>query len=77
MTADQVTAELQRLVPVPWQWEVKEHGVNSFLAAFPDAMELARMDEFGFGEAKINSRSGIRPSVVWERCPKINGPVVQ
>jgi hypothetical protein len=30
-------AELQRLVPIPWQWEVKKHGDNSFLTVFPNA----------------------------------------
>ena len=47
LTMDQVKGELERLVPIPWQWELKEHGDNAFLTVFPNAMELARMDEFG------------------------------
>jgi hypothetical protein len=56
LTTDDVIGEVQRLVPIPWQWEVKKHGHNSFLTLFPNAMELARMDEFG--EVKVKNRPG-------------------
>jgi hypothetical protein len=56
LTAEQVQGELERLVPVTWQWEVKEHGANSFLTAFPNAMELALME---FGDVKVKNCLGI------------------
>jgi len=50
LTMDQVKGELERLVPISWQWD----GNNAFLTVFPNAMELVRMDEFG--EVKIKNR---------------------
>ncbi|XP_062193487.1 uncharacterized protein LOC133896859 [Phragmites australis] len=47
MSVPQVIAELERLVPVKWAWEVKEQGIDAFLIAFPNEVERHRMVEFG------------------------------
>ncbi|KAJ1281684.1 hypothetical protein BS78_04G324700 [Paspalum vaginatum] len=57
LTIDQVKGELERLVPITWQWEIKEHGENEFLTVFPNALELARLQEFG--EAKVKNHPGL------------------
>ncbi|WVZ90621.1 LOW QUALITY PROTEIN: hypothetical protein U9M48_036906 [Paspalum notatum var. saurae] len=59
LSADQVKAELERLVPVPWEWDIKEHGENTFLTVFPSAMELARLHEFGEAKVKNHPEDGI------------------
>ncbi|WVZ81053.1 hypothetical protein U9M48_028479, partial [Paspalum notatum var. saurae] len=61
LSAEQVKGELERLVPVSWQWEVKEHKENQFLTNFPSAQELARLQEFG--EAKVKNHQGSLLSV--------------
>jgi hypothetical protein len=53
ITKDEVKGELERLVPIQWQWDIKDHGTNEFLTVFPNTMELARMEEFG--EVKVKN----------------------
>jgi hypothetical protein len=57
ITKDEVKGELERLVPIQWQWDIKDHGTNEFLTVFPNTMELARMEEFG--EVKVKNRPGL------------------
>uniref|UniRef100_A0A0A9DMP9 DUF4283 domain-containing protein n=1 Tax=Arundo donax TaxID=35708 RepID=A0A0A9DMP9_ARUDO len=54
----QVVVELERLSPLNWTWEVKEHEDNSMLVSFPNAMELHRMVEFG--ELNVKNRPGVK-----------------
>jgi hypothetical protein len=39
ITKDEVKGELERLVPIQWQWDIKDHGINEFLTVFPNTME--------------------------------------
>lgn len=55
LTTDEIIGELQRLVPIPWQWEVKSM-VIIHSSLFSLMLELARMDEFG--EVKVKNRPG-------------------
>jgi hypothetical protein len=47
LTLQEVTAELQRLIPGGWIWNVEAVGNNGFCTVFPSRAELMRMVEWG------------------------------
>ena len=40
LSADQLVLQLRRVVPVKWNWELKELGEDEFLTQFPSKAEL-------------------------------------
>ena len=45
-------SELQRIIPGKWQWEIKEHDDNSFIAEFPKKIEKQRAVAFGGADVR-------------------------
>jgi hypothetical protein len=48
LNVQNVTSELERLIPGTWKWHVEEVGTNSFETIFPSRAELRRMVEWGW-----------------------------
>jgi hypothetical protein len=44
VNADLLKAELSRILPVEWDWEIKEQGEKSYIVPFPCKSELDRME---------------------------------
>jgi len=43
LSAKLLRSELARIIPVRWDWEVQEQGVNSYVVLVPSTTELERM----------------------------------
>jgi hypothetical protein len=43
MNADLVKTNLERMIPMKWDWVVRQHNENSFIFPFPSKVELQRM----------------------------------
>ena len=43
VSANLLRFELARIIPVRWDWEVQDHGANSYVVPFPSTAELERM----------------------------------
>jgi hypothetical protein len=43
VNAQLIRSELARIIPVRWDWKVKELGSKSFVVPFPSNEELERM----------------------------------
>ena len=52
LSADQLVLQLRRVVPVKWNWELKELGDDEFLTQFPSKAELLRSIAYGGADAK-------------------------
>ena len=52
LSADQLVLQLRRVVPVKWNWELKELGKDEFLTQFPSKAELLRSIAYGGADAK-------------------------
>ena len=52
LSADQLVLQLRRVVPVKWNWELKEVGEGEFLTQFPSKSELHRSIAYGRADAK-------------------------
>jgi hypothetical protein len=55
LSAQGVVAELQRLIPGDWKWNIEEAGSHSFRTVFPLKNELLRMVEWGVVQAKFQN----------------------
>ena len=61
LNKDQIQTELQRIFPRKWQWEIKEHDDNSFIAEFPKKIEKQRAVAFGGADVRAEGvPSGMR-----------------
>ena len=61
LNKDQIQSELQRIFPGKWQWEIKEHDDNSFIAEFPKKIEKQRAVAFGGADVRAEGvPSGMR-----------------
>jgi hypothetical protein len=65
MNVNQVTSEMERLIPGKWTWAVEEVGSNTFKTNFPSKSEMLRMINWGTIQSKdrqaklvIEERSG-------------------
>jgi hypothetical protein len=65
MNVNQVTSEMERLIPGKWTWVVEEVGSNTFKTNFPSKSEMHRMINWGTIQSKdrqaklvIEERSG-------------------
>lgn len=52
LTSEQVQAQLQRIIPVKWKWEVSVQEDNSFVTKFASKLELQRAINFGGADVK-------------------------
>jgi hypothetical protein len=76
LSVQNVIAELQRLIPGGWVWNVEEVGNNSFRTVFPSRAELLRMVEWGvvhskFQNAKLKIEERMVDSEVRYVLPKL------
>lgn len=55
LSADQVTAQLQRVVSSRWKWEPIPHEKDSFIVPFPSKNELQRAMAFGGADVRGSS----------------------
>jgi hypothetical protein len=63
LTVPNIIAELERLIPGTWKWNVEANGKNSFKTVFPSKSELQWMVEWGwytpnFRVLRLRSRRG-------------------
>jgi len=52
LSGDQLIMQLKRVVPVKWNWELKDPGEGKFLTQFPSKTELQRSIAYGGADAK-------------------------
>jgi len=52
LSGDQLIMQLKRVVPVKWNWELKDPGEGKFLTQFPSKTELQRSITYGGADAK-------------------------
>lgn len=43
LNADLVKTKLEHMIPMKWDWVVRQHNKNSFIFTFPSKVELQRM----------------------------------
>jgi hypothetical protein len=55
LSIQEVIAELQRLIPSSWVWNVEAVGNNGFRIVFPSRVELLRMVEWGEVHSKFQN----------------------
>jgi hypothetical protein len=55
LSVQNVVAELKRLIPGDWVWNVEEAGQNSFRTFFPSKNEMLRMVECGVVHSKFQN----------------------
>lgn len=52
LSSEQLIAQLKRVVPVKWNWELKDLGEGKFLTQFPSKAELQRSIAYGGADAR-------------------------
>lgn len=52
LSGEQLITQLKRVVPVNWNWELKDLGEGRFLTKFPSKTELLRSIAYGGADAK-------------------------
>lgn len=61
LTKEQMAAQLCKLFPAKWKWELVEHDISSYLVPFPSRADLKRAIAFGRADVKESGISnGIR-----------------
>lgn len=61
LTKEQMAAQLCKLFPAKWKWELVEHDGSSYLVPFPSRADLKRAIAFGGADVKESGISnGIR-----------------
>lgn len=52
LSSEQLIEQLKRVVPVKWNWKLKELGEGKFITQFPSKAELLRSIAYGGADAK-------------------------
>lgn len=52
LSGEQLITQLKRVVPVKWNWELKDIGEGKFITQFPSKAELQRSIAYGGADAK-------------------------
>jgi hypothetical protein len=61
LSGEQLITQLKRVVPVKWNWELKDIGEGKFITQFPSKVELQRSIAYGGADAKgVGIPKGIR-----------------